>query len=60
MLEVPGRPRPVVPREALDVVGVGAEVGGEADARVEMEEKTRKGVMAQRTARERLTRHLRT
>ena len=27
ILEVPGRPRAVIPREALEIVGVGAEVG---------------------------------
>ena len=37
MLEVPGRPGTVVPREALEVVGVGAEVG--VGAGVETEEK---------------------
>ena len=39
MLEVPERPGTVVPHEVLEVVGVGAEVGVEADAGVEMKEK---------------------
>ena len=60
MLEVSGRPGTVVPREVLEVVGVGAEVGVEADAGVGMEEKVRTRVMAQKTATKRLTRHLRT
>ena len=50
----------VSPHEVLEVLGVGAEVGVEADARVEMEEERRTRVMAQKTATERLTRHLRT
>ena len=60
MMEVPGRPGTLVPHEVLEVVGVGAEVGVGADAGVEMEEKRRTRVMAQKTATERLTRHLRT
>ena len=44
----------------LEVVGVGAEGGVEADAGIEMEEKRRTRVTAQKTATERLTRHLRT
>ena len=39
MLEVLGRPESVVLREAPEVVGIGAEVGVGADARVEMKEK---------------------
>ena len=39
MVEVPGRPGPVVLREALEVVGIGAGVGVGANARVEMKEK---------------------
>ena len=39
MLEVLGRPGTVVPCEALDVVGVGAEVDGGAHVGVETEEK---------------------
>ena len=39
MLEVPGRPGYVVLLEALEVMGIGAEVGVGADARVEMKEK---------------------
>ena len=46
MLEVPGRPGTVIPREALDFVGVVVEVA------VEMT-----GVIAQRKAMGRLTHH---
>ena len=49
MLEVPGSPGGVVPREALDVVGVGAEVGVGAGAETE-EKKVAKRRMAKRTS----------
>ena len=42
MLEVPGRPGTAVPCEALEVVGVGAEVCVKAHVGVETEEKRRK------------------
>ena len=41
MLEVPGRPGAVLPREALEIVGVVAEVG--VGAGVETEEKRKEG-----------------
>ena len=59
ILKVLGRPGTVIPRDALKVVGVVAEVGMGADAGVEIEEKMMTRVMAQRTATGRLTRHLR-
>ena len=47
MLEVPGSPGGVVPREALEIVGVGAEVGVGAGAETE-EKKVEKKRMAKR------------
>ena len=47
MLEVPGSPGGVVPREALEIVGVGAEVGVGAGAEEE-EKKVAKRRMAKR------------
>ena len=42
-LEVPGNPGTVVPREGLEIVGVGAEVGAGAGAETEGEKVAKKG-----------------
>ena len=50
MLEVPGSPRGVVPREALEIVGVGAEVGVGAGSETEEKNVAKRRIAKRRTS----------
>ena len=50
MLEVPGNPGGVIPREALEIVGVGAEVGVGAGAETEEKNMAKRRMAKRRTS----------